>query len=66
MEQDREPRNTPTHKWELYVKEMASQISGKRIAQSVNGIGHLVTHVEQNKIRSLSHIRHENKSHLKI
>lgn len=29
---------------------MASQISGTRVAQSMNSVGQLVTHMEQNKI----------------
>lgn len=65
MEQSREPRNTCTHVWGLYVKERClGQWGG--IHQAVDGIAQLVFAVEQDKIRSLPHIRHDSKSHIKI
>lgn len=50
IEQDREPGNTPTYIWELYMKRELSQIVVRRLDHPTNGIAQLATRVGENKL----------------
>ena len=59
MEQNREPRNEPTLKWEIMTKEVRIY-NGEKTASSINGVGNFgQLHAEESNWTTLSHHVHK-------